>query len=990
MSYVPLRVHSYYTFKEGTASPEALVRQIGALGLPALALTDTMNLYGARPLARVGTQHGIRTITGAEVVIAGPDPRRPILLAAEQAGYRSLCNLLTQAHLDREPNRAPAVSPEHLEASVRGLICLDGGPLGFVGRLLALGDEAGALKAARHYRDLFAAGAFFLELQTGADLSLNRALVTLARRVDLPVAATHAVYHAAPGEGIVGSSGAWRQRGGAHLLNPEEMARIFEEVPQALRATLEIAERCSNPLPPPRSAPLPIYQSRSGDPEMLRRLALAGLSRRYPAVTSPLAERLLSELQVIQAMGLAGYFLVLWDAAQWCRFSGIPVGPGRGSAAGSLTCYCLGITQVDPVRHNLYFERFLNPDRADLPDVDLDLCSRRRGEVLRYLARRYGRQHLAQAGVICTLGARGAVREAARLLGADSALSHQIAALLPRTSGPGGIARAVTGLPEFKRIDLNRQPVQLLLETAARVEGLPTHASVHSAGVVVSPTPLTEFTPLDRGASGEVITQCQPEDLEEVGLIKVDLLGLRNLTVLRDAVEMAASGGGPELDLDALPEDDPATFAMLQKGESIGCFQLDSPGMRRMLQRVQPRNLEDLSAVLSLYRPGPWEAGAVEAFIRRRAGQAPPPRSHPRLEPILAETHGVPVYQEQVMRAAVEIAGFDLGEADRLRRALARGGRLAEGCRRRFVEGAGKRGIRTAQAEQIFDALARFSGYSFNKAHTVGYAMIALQTAYLKVHRPAAYFAALLASEGGYYGPEVYIREAKRMGIDLFEPHVNRSGPTYAPEGNAIRTGLRQVPGIGPAAAAAIVAERLKMGCYRSRDELARRARLSRPALNALARAGALEGLGAGIRQLGLFDGPVSLPDLMEKERAAAFPSTPASPANAPPSLIRQGLRSSAQLTTAPPGARVLASGTMVSARRRPDREGRAALHLLLQDAAGMVEVLVPAEIYERDLLEIDPRGVAVWGKLLLNGAAPRLVAIAIRAWESLSPNRAS
>lgn len=1024
MSFVHLRVHSFYTLKEGTASPDTLAHQANLMGMPSLALTDTMNLYGAMSLTRAARREGIQAIVGAEVLVQGavdvttntsPAPfARPVLLTANPTGYRHLCILLTRGHFTAHRNAPPAVELSDLSAYSKGLICLDGGPMGLVGDLLHQGDDDGALAAARQYREIFDPGCFYLELQNTAPPALNRSLLELARRLDLPVVATHPVYHAQPGEGLgtggspAGSSTSapWSHRWGAHLLSPEEMARLFSEVSPALASTLEIAERCTNALPQAGSVLPPTYKTPDEDPRLVRELAFHGLAQHYPTVTPALSERLQRELILIQQMGLSGYFLILWDLIRWCKGRGIAVGPGRGSAVGSLTCYCLGITSVDPVRHNLYFERFLNPQRKDLPDVDIDLCSRRRPEALDYIARRYGPDHLAQVGVLSTLGARGALREAGRVLGADPALTQKLAAILPRSRGIGGIRNALASLPEFKRLDLESKPVDDILTTATFLEGMPTHMSIHAAGLVISPGPLSQFTPVELGGNGEIITQLQPDDLEALGLIKIDLLGLRNLTIIQDTVEMVTARGGPQLDPDAIPEDDPRTFEMLQKGESLGCFQLDSPGMRRLLYQVGPTCYEDLMAIISLYRPGPWEAGAVDAFVRRRQGKEPMPAMHTRLKPILEETYGMLLYQEQVMRAAVEIAGFTLAEADGLRRALGRGGSLAESYRPLFVAGAQGQGISPGEAEGIFNMLLGFSGYSFNKAHTVSYARITLQTAYLKAHCPTEYFAALLASNGGYYGSGVYAREAQRLKIPLLDPHINFSGFTFAPEGTAIRIGLLQVKGVGPASAAAIVQERKRRGHFSSLDDLRRQVRLSNAALDGLSRAGALEGLPVSPRQLNLFDAGLTHAGLIHAHEQAEnqSPDSPHRPdgprhgilnlgpqpsPNLQRRLERWGVLTASQLQGGRPGAQVLFSGTMVSSRRRTNNRGEAALEMLLQDSTGFVELTVPAPVYERDVLEIDPSGVVVRGKLLSTEPVPRMLVEAIRAWENLGSTRA-
>lgn len=989
MSWIPLRVHSFFSFGRGTAPPEALVDRAGRLGFPALALTDRMNLHGAHAFLRAAREAGILPVVGAEVEVrsapaaaASPadPPALPVLLARNPAGYANLCRLITRGKGGGAgKGGAPRLGPEDLAAAARGLICLDGGPAGLVGRWVLAGDRERARAAAARSREIFGPD-FYLELQAGAPEGLNDELAALGAALDLPVVATAPVHHGGPGEGLHALKGPWARRPGAHLRPPAETARAFPDLLEAVlrrafRASAEIAARCADVLPGPARA---VFCSEAEDPALLDRRAREGLAGRLQGLPGPsqgLEDRLAHELAVISGLGLAGYFLILWDLVRWCRGEGIPVGPGRGSAVGSLVCYALGITEVEPVRHGLYFERFLNLERAGPPDVDLDLCSRRRPQALAYLARRHGDDRVAQVGVVATLGARGAVRLAGTLMGLPDDAVAALAGIFPRTRGPGGIAQAIRELPEFARLRPDRPPLGPVLEAAMRLEGMPTHLSAHASGVVVAPRSLENYTPLEPGGSLGTVTQVGAEDHAALGLAKLDCLGLRNLTVIADTVARVAAGGGPKLDPAAIPDDDPQTYRLLRAGETVGCFQLDSPGIRRLLRRAAPERYEDVVAVLSLYRPGPWEAGAVERFVRRRRGKEPVAPLHPSLEPVLAETYGLLLYQEQVMRIGVEVGGLSLAEADGLRRALGKGGGETEAFREAFIAGARSRGLSQDEAAEVFGLLARFSGYSFNKAHTAAYARVTLQTAWLKAHHPVEYFACLLASEGGYFGPDVYLREARRLGIRLLSPDVNRSGITYLPESGAIRAGLLQVPGIGQAAAHRVLRERQTGGPFCSVEDLAGRSRLPKRALAALAEAGALAGLeGAPERRRG---GAAPAGDPGESLRAGA-PAGPGSPPDMGPDTL-----SAAELAGIPRGTRVRVGGRMVSAKRRPGSGGGVALTILLEDATGMVEVSVSPAVYRRDLLEINPEGMVVEGRMLSGGPVPRVGGRSIRATAS-------
>lgn len=916
---VPMLVQSHYSLREGTLPVSELVSRAVAAGAPGLVLADHNAMWGLPELAAGAAPHGIAAVPACALTVIGALGERDelVLAAAGPEGYRSLCRAVTAAHLGG-PAGAHGLPAEALPEFATGLVAL-AGARSEPGRLLRTGRAAAARDAAARLAAAFPGAAF-----------------------------------AIPGSGLGGTG-----------------------VPQWDPAGFLAAYRPAFPAPRPR---FPRFPAPDGlDPgAYLGQLARTGLDALGLAGRPGYAGRLAHEVDVIVRLGLAGYFLIIWDLVRHARAAGVPVGPGRGSAVGSLAAYALGITGVDPIPHGLYFERFLNPERADLPDIDLDVCSRGRSRLLAYLHRRWGAGAVAQCGLIAALGARGAVREAGRQLALDPALVDRVARLFPHSRAPGGIDAALRELPEFRRLDPEQEPVRSLLQAARTLEGRPWNVSVHAAGVVIGPGPLADLVPLMRAGGGEVITQYQAEALEAMGLIKIDLLGLRNLTVIADV-----QASLPGLDVAAQPPGDPAVYRMLAAGEGIGVFQLDSPGMRRLLRQLRPERFDDLVAVLALYRPGPFQAGSVHQFIRRRWGKEAITHPHPAVAAALADTYGVLVYQEQVMAIARDVAGFSPGQADDLRRALGRGPRQAAAWRDRFLAGARRRGLPEAAAATVWTYLADHAGYSFNKAHTTAYGLVAYWTAYLKCHYPARYFAALLAIESGYYGPGVYTQEAARRGVRLEPPDVNRSGLTYQPEGEAaIRMGLLQVRGVGPAAAQALLAEREAHGPFAAAADLAERlGRRGVPhgAVAALVAAGAVSaGDGArpaGTRQMTLAD--------LAPSAAETAPAAPAAlpgmfPAALTDCLRRRGARPAAHIAALPADSIVVAGGLVAGSRRRRTERGMG-LTLLLQDGTGLVEVLVPPEVYQRDLEQIDPRGIVVRGRTLGGGEA-RLVAERIRA----------
>lgn len=832
-SFVHLHVHTEYSLLDGAARIEALVARAAELSMRALAITDHANLYGAIPFYKACRKAGIKPIIGMEIYLIegnlqdrvrnAPAPSHLVLLAENERGYRNLLALATIAHTEGA-YIIPRLNKEVLARHSEGLIALSACREGEVARLLLAGDEQGAKIAASWYRQTFGPDRFYLELEDHGleqERRLNARLVKLSEETGIPLVVTNNVHYVrqsdhvqhdillAIGEGkTVSEENRFRYETDQYYLKSgEEMAASFAYAPQALANTVAIAERCNlelsfgaHILP---KFPLPAGQ----DPtEFLRELCEQGCLERYGEMTPQVRKRLDHELSIITRTGFTDYFLIVWDFMRYAHEHGIPTGPGRGSAAGSLVAYVLKITNVDPLRFHLLFERFLNPERVTMPDIDIDFSVERRDEVIRYVANKYGHDRVAQIITFGTMAARAAVRDVGRALGLSLSLVDRVAKMIPQSPGMT-IERAMQLNPDIAKLCAENKQAAQLIEAARGVEGLPRHASTHAAGVVISRDPLTQYVPLQTGSEGLALTQYPMEILEEVGLLKMDFLGLRNLTIIQETLRHLAQQGTP-IDLEQIPTDDPKTFRMLSRGETTGVFQLESSGMRNVLRELKPTSLDDIIAVLALYRPGPMEI--IPQYIAAKHGQTKVQYAHPVLEPILRETHGFMIYQEQIMQISSTLAGFSLGEADILRRAVGKKKRelLAE-QREKFVAGCVRQGYGEELGHEIYDLIVRFADYGFNKAHSVAYAIIAYQMAYLKANHPLAFMAALLSlSIGSQTRIAEYTEEARRLGLAIHTPDVNRSEAFFTVEQDAIRFGLAAVKNVGYGAIESIVKER--------------------------------------------------------------------------------------------------------------------------------------------------------------------------------------
>jgi len=875
--FIHLRVHSAYSLSAGAIKTKELVQLCRGEAMPAVAITDSGNLFGALEFATACSEAGIQPIIGCEIALApngsGRNGRaangngqahapnghgerdRIVLLVQNEAGYRNLLSLVSRAFLDGEAGGEPSVALADLANESDGLICLAGGAGGPVGRPLAEGQAEAAEAALLTLKDIFP-GRLYIEVQRHGlpeELRSEAGLVDLAYAHDLPLVATNDAYfpdrdfyeaHDALmciAQGRIVADDDRRRLTPEHFFRPaEEMRALFADLPEACDNTVVIARRCAF-IPQARKPILPAFPLPAGQDEVsaLRAAARGGLASRHAApafaaaddeALRPYRERLEFELDMIVKTGFAGYFLIVADFIQWAKRQGIPVGPGRGSGAGSVVAWALTITDLDPLRFGLLFERFLNPERVSMPDFDIDFCQDRRDEVIRYVQQKYGRDRVAQIITFGKLQARAVLRDVGRVLAMPYGQVDRIAKLVPyNPAHPVSLEKAIWSEPQLQAARDSDEAVARLLTTALRLEGLYRHASTHAAGVVIGDRPLRELVPLYRDPRSDMpVTQFNMKWVELAGLVKFDFLGLKTLTVLARCLDLLAARG-IDLDLANLPFDDRPAYELLARGDTVGVFQVEGAGVRDMLKKLRPDRFEDIIAVVSLYRPGPMEN--IPRYIAVKHGEEKPDYLHPALEEILKETHGIMIYQEQVMQIAQVLAGYTLGGADLLRRAMGKKIQSEMDAQRKtFVEGAVARGVAPGKAEQIFDQMAKFAGYGFNKSHAAAYALVAYQTAYLKANYPVEFLAASMTLDLGNTDKLNHFRqELGRLGIALLPPDINRSEVAFSVETDpktgkpAIRYALAAVKGVGEQAMSELVAERAAHGPYKDLFDFARR-----------------------------------------------------------------------------------------------------------------------------------------------------------------------
>jgi DNA polymerase-3 subunit alpha len=859
--------------------------------MPAVALTDHGNIFGAVSFFKQAKEKKIKPILGCEVYVApdsrfdkdpsqkGPRHFHLILLVKDEKGYGSLCQLITNGYLEGFYYK-PRIDKELLVKHSEGLIGLSACLKGEICYSLGLGLEDKAEEVAREYAAIFAPGDFYIEIMDhgiDAQKEVNPLLVKLAKKLDLPLAATNDVHYLrkedAESQDIllciqtnkkVTDQDRIRFRTQEfYFKSHEEMAELFKEIPEAIDNTTQIAAKCNFDFPfsgyslPDFKAPDKTSLSeyfdqvvRGGFEDKINTLAPRIEKGELPG-RKVYEKRLEKEKRLVKEMGFEGYFLIVWDLIREARLKNIPVGPGRGSAAGSLLAFSLGITTIDPLEYDLLFERFLNPERISLPDIDIDFCGRRREQVLSYVTQKYGRENVCQIITFGTMAARQAVRDVGRTLEVPLPEVDRIAKMIPPFGPDSSIEGALKNIPQLRELRDKNAKIAHLLSVAQKLEGQVRHPSIHAAGIVITPKPLVEFMPLYQSVKGEITTQFPMQDIEAIGLLKMDLLGLRNLTVIQDTMELVKKDRDQWIDIQNLPLDDKKTFEVFQHGNTDGVFQFESPGMKDLLRNYKPESLRDLIALNALYRPGPLQSGMTDEFVKRKNHPDRIEYEVPELEFILRETKGIIVYQEQVMQIATELAGYSMAEADLLRKAM--GKKIASVMRsqkQRFIRGAKEKGISHAQANKIFELIKYFAGYGFNKSHSAAYAFLAYHTAYLKAHCPFYFLAALLTSEaerGATSQVVKYINECKEMGIEVLPPDINESELNFTVSKGNIRFGLSAIKNVGEGAVRALLRTRKKKGKFSSPFDVFGETSpktINRKVIESLIKAGAMDSLG--------------------------------------------------------------------------------------------------------------------------------------------------
>ena len=1046
--FVHLHLHTDYSLLDGACDLEEVVDEAARRKMPAVAVTDHGNLFAAESFYHAAKTRGVKPIIGCEVYVAkgsrhdrGETPQRDaanghaspaaepgqrganhlVLLCENAEGYRNLIQLVSAGYLEGFYYK-PRIDHDLLAKHSRGLIALSACLRGAVTENLVEERPDEAREAAYRLRDIFGKGNFFLEIQDqGLEIEkrVNPKIAGLSRETGIPLVATndcHYLKHSdAHAQEVLLCIQTGKTMSDAHRMKfatdqfffktAEEMAQVFHEIPEALERTVAIAERCNVKIDAMQNS-FPDFQVPEGHTvdSYFEAVSREGFASRLPILEArakagmlrkTLAEyetRLTNEIRMIQKMRYAGYFLIVWDFIRHARAQGIPVGPGRGSAAGSLVSYALQITDVDPLQYDLLFERFLNPERVSMPDIDIDFCMRRRAEVIEYVTGKYGRSNVAQIITFGTMAAKAAIKDVGRAMDLPYGEVDRIAKLIPAQLNIT-LDEALKQAPQLKSLIDSDTRYQDLMDVAKRLEGLARHASTHAAGVVISPEPLTNIVPLYKSNRDEITTQYDMKGLEHIGLLKMDFLGLTTLTVLDDTVRMIEQNRGAQIDLSALPLDDAATYKLFASGETTAIFQFESHGMRDILRRYQPTRLEDLTALNALYRPGPIQGGMIDDFINRKQGKKKVAYDLPELKEILEETYGVILYQEQVMQIANRLAGFSLGEADILRRAMGKKNHAEMAAQReKFLAGCASRKVPAKKAEKIFDLMAEFAGYGFNKSHSCAYALLAYQTAYLKTHYPVEFMAALLTSETGNTEKVVkYINEARGMGITVLPPDVNSSDLDFTPVGEAIRFGLRAIKNVGENTVKGILDARAELGrftsIYQFCDHIDTRL-LNKRVLESLIKAGAMDSLGSRRSQMfavidrsmeraqrrqreknsgqhGLFGGASAapepaeepLPDLEEwpehETLAAEFATVGFYISGHPLSkyvskLAELGAIDLAGVEGRRNGEEITVAGIVVAMRSMRSRKGERWGILTLQDMTGVLEVLAFPESFAR------------------------------------------
>ncbi len=1023
VSFVHLRLHSEYSLVDGLVRIKPLMQAVNTLKMPAVAVTDETNLFAVIKLQKAAHGAGIKPIFGADLWVLASNymqsPTRLTLLVQNTIGYHNLTRLISKAYQQRQQASLPCISFEDLREMHAGLIVLSGAQEGLIGHLL-LSDQVKQAQACLDEWIAVLGDRFYLELQRVGKPQEERYIkeaVKLAVLVQCPVVATNDVrflqeeaFDAHEVRVCIHSGhvleDATRPRNTEpeqYLKSPEQMQTLFADLPEALMNTVEIAKRCNLDIPV-GTYHLPKFPIPTGMTmeTFFRQVAREGLHKRLENIEARVGasnldkqlyhDRLEEELTIILEMGFPGYFLIVMDFIKWAKDNAVPVGPGRGSGAGSLVAYALNITDLDPLEYDLLFERFLNPERVSMPDFDIDFCMDGRDRVIDYVAQRYGRQAVSQIITFGTMAAKAVVRDVGRVQGKAYGFVDRIAKLIPFELGMT-LNKALEDEAQLRELFETDEDVKELLEMALKLEGITRNVGKHAGGVVIAPSDLTDFAPLycdEMGAN--LVTQYDKDDVEQAGLVKFDFLGLRTLTIVDWAVQNIKACYNETLDIACIPLADEATFKLLQSGYTTAVFQLESRGMQDLIKRLIPSCFEDITALVALFRPGPLQSGMVDDFINRKHGRAEVTYAHPQLEPILKNTYGVILYQEQVMQIAQVLAGYTLGGADMLRRAMGKK-KPEEMAKQReiFLKGALANEVSEDQATYIFDLMEKFAGYGFNKSHSAAYALISYQTAWLKAHYPAAFMAAVLSSDMDNTDKVViFVNECRRMQLDIKSPDVNRSHYQFTVgENDSVIYGLGAVKGIGEGPAQLIVCERQAQGVFKSLFDFCTRIdlkKLNRRTLEALVRSGALDDFGdnraslllslepaiqyaeqvlrdkqIGITDLfgGLTGEGVPEPELLscelmpERERLRGESQTlglflTGHPITEYRNLLKQFVSASLNKVKATNrGEMVVVAGLIVAMRTMKNKRGDRMAFLTLDDQTGHMEVSIFADVYE-------------------------------------------
>jgi DNA polymerase-3 subunit alpha len=1080
--FVHLHNHTTYSLLDGAQRLDEMLALAAADGQTSLAITDHGNLFGVLEFAREAKKAGVRPIVGIEAYVApgsrfekgaptgGAARQKPyhhlILLAESYAGYKNLIKLSTAGYLEGFYYR-PRIDKELLRAHSDGIVCLSACLAGEVPTLLRTDRYDEALSVAGEFRDIFGEGRYWLELQDHGlveQQKVNEGAVRLAKELGVGLVATNDCHYLLPDDHFAHDVLVCIQTGKnvhAHdriryspqhyLKSRAAMAALFSWAPEAIANTAAVAERCRFTFEkqPPQLPAFPVPEGFDLD-GYFEKVARDGFEARLPQwrveadagrLRHPMEAyraRLDREIKMIREMGFAGYFLIVWDFIRFAREQGIPVGPGRGSAAGSLVAFSMRITDIDPMPFDLLFERFLNPERVSMPDIDIDFCFRKRERVIDYVTGKYGRPNVAQIITFGTMAARAVIRDAGRGLDIPYAEVDKIAKLVPQQPGQEvTIATALADVPPLRQAYDTDPRVRQLLDVASRLEGLVRHASTHAAGVVIAPKPIVEYAPLYRGSDDAITTQFAMSDIEEIGLLKMDFLGLKTLTLIDDAIASIGAATGVRPDIDGLTLDDPGVYDLFAKARTAGIFQFESEGMKNILRRLKPDRFEDLVAINALYRPGPIGGGLIDDFIKRRHGKIKVEYPHPLLAEILEGTYGVIVYQEQVMQIASAMAGYSLGEADILRRAMGKKKKEVMAAEReRFIARAAAKGVKPGEAGKVFDLMEYFAGYGFNKSHSAAYALVAYRTAWLKAHEPVHFMAALLTTEKGNTDKLVqYVTECREMGIQVLPPDVNTSSLDFTVEGGHVRFGLSAIKNVGEGAIESILEARTRLGRgFRSIFDLAAEIDLrlvNKRVLESLVQAGALDSLGARRspmtaavdaalewgqkrrtdRESGqgnLFGGGTKggapaaepklpeLPDWDERTRLAHEKATlgfyvTGHPLESVRALLDDfATHGTVALRELPSGSEISVGGIVTEFRKRKSKKGAWWGSFQLEDLKGQVEVLAFPKAYDefQALLQND-RAVLVSGRLESDEGRVRITADEVTALDDIEQKKA-